>query len=192
MEDLITLKSFSLNELGNPSFTLQLAEDVTPAIIDTITLRKKDYKVEGIKVSDFEYDEDNNTLEINQFSNIYVEKISGHFSVNDISFIIVELKEADVQERLFRIGSSECTAKYRTIILPLYDLTPLRVRALRLYENSVDCSCEFSKEFIDAILKIEALELALKLRNIDAADRLINALTGASISPIKGCGCHGH
>lgn len=61
------------------------------------------------------------------------------------------------------------------------------------YIKEVDSNCEVPKGFIDMILRLKALEMALKTGNYTTAfkywDRLFK--NKKSVSPKKGCGCNG-
>lgn len=59
------------------------------------------------------------------------------------------------------------------------------------YLKTLGDTCNISREFIDFILKKQALDMAIKTCNFDMAIKYWRMLTMVKGSTLKGCGCNG-
>lgn len=100
-------------------------------------------------------------------------------SQKDLTFIAMEL-----------LAESE-TCSDTKLIEPLFNLTPMRLAALDAAKSIKD-SCNIPRIFIDKILQIKAIEVALCCGAFCEAAKYWNMFYGKDVAKtIKKCGCHG-
>lgn len=110
-------------------------------------------------------------------------------SQKDLTLIAMEL-EADSVSAL--PSTPSCCGEDSTVLtVPLYELLPLRLKALDAV-SLIDNSCDIPKEFIDLLLQIKAIELALCCKDFcKAAEYWNRFMNSDKIKVRKGCGCSG-
>jgi hypothetical protein len=100
-------------------------------------------------------------------------------SQQDMTIISMELADAEAE-----------TCSDSKLIVPLYNLTPLRLEALNSFKRS--SVCNINREFIDKILQIKAIEVAICCRDYcDAAKFWKLFWDKKEVKQSKKCGCHG-
>lgn len=100
-------------------------------------------------------------------------------SQQDMTIISMELADAEAE-----------TCSDSKLIVPLYNLTPLRLEALNSFKRSSECN--INREFVDKILQIKAIEVALCCEHYcDAAKFWKQFWTKKEVKQSKKCGCHG-
>lgn len=108
---------------------------------------------------------------------------------NDLTFITMHLNTKNLEHAL--ITSAECGEDNTIRVLPVYNALMIKLRALS-FAKFIDCSCDIPSDFIDKILQLKALELALCSNEYyKAATYWIKFYKGKNIVTNKRCGCHG-
>lgn len=111
---------------------------------------------------------------------------------SDINFITFKVNADTITAENY-IQSTDCGTDNTEFILPLYDTMTLKIDALKYY-NSDCCTCELPVDFINKILQIRAIELAVCTNNYYKASCLWQQFyTDAANQPLttKTCNCHG-
>jgi hypothetical protein len=102
-------------------------------------------------------------------------------SQEDMTIIAMELFYPDAE--------SCCDTK---LTVPLYNPLTMKLKALDFAGTIDGCNCEVPKEFIDKLLQIKAIELALCCKDYCAAAKYWKMFYDKKvISATKKCGCHG-
>lgn len=124
--------------------------------------------------------------------NYWAYKIKNTFPVKvdrkDLTFITMKLKE-DID--ISYIVSCECGDDSLVTVFPLFDIVPLKLQALNSYKDFIS-KCDIPKAFIDKVLQIKAIELAICLKEYVKASEYWKKFCKFDIpAPPKNCGCHG-
>lgn len=110
-----------------------------------------------------------------------------------INYITFKLNADSISAEDY-IKSSNCGEDNTELIVPLYDTMTLKLDALKYY-NSDCCTCDLSVDFINKILQIRAIELALCTKNYYKASCLWQQFYSSAVKnqPLtsKSCNCHG-
>lgn len=114
--------------------------------------------------------------------NLYKKKLTKE----DIIVFKVFVKESAIQKILTQNGIIDCTRTYIPLVVSIADLSYLRRDALKLYFKESCCDCSFPTAFLDQILKIEAIEAAIKLGDTASLEKIQWTCT-----PIRKCKCNG-
>lgn len=109
-------------------------------------------------------------------------------SQKDITFIEMKVEGVAVSESF--TPSTECGEDSTTLTVPLFTLTHLRLSAINSFKRGEDCT--LNREFIDKILQIKAIEIAICCRQYcDAAKFWKLFWDKKGVKQSKKCGCHG-
>lgn len=101
-------------------------------------------------------------------------------SQKDMTIISMQLSES---------GNETCSDSKLTV--PLFNLTPMRLAALDT-AKSIKNECSIPRAFMDKVLQIKAIEVALCCQAYCEAAKFWKMFYEEGISkPIKKCGCHG-
>ena len=88
------------------------------------------------------------------------------------------------------ILSCECGDDNLVTVFPMCDMLPMKLAALKMF-NAEKNPCEMPKGFIDRILQIKAIELALCLKDYVKAAEYWRKFYNFKVPVQKSCGCHG-
>lgn len=93
-----------------------------------------------------------------------------------------------VSMQLTEEGTEDCSDS--KLIVPLFNLTHLRLAAIDSFKRNDTCA--LNREFIDKILQIKAIEIAICCRQYcDAAKFWKQFWNKKEVKQSKKCGCHG-
>lgn len=107
----------------------------------------------------------------------------------DLTFITMRLKDDSVS--IDTILACDCGEDNMTIVFPMFDIVPLKIAALNTYKAEIS-RCDISKGFLDKILQIRAIELAICLKDYVKAAEYWRMFYKFNIPMShKSCGCHG-
>lgn len=110
-------------------------------------------------------------------------------SKKDLSIITLKLDQKSVPSSF--IKSSECGVDNSELRIPLYDLLPARLVALNTAKG-LDNICDLPKDFMDKVLQIKLIELALCCNDYCKALFYWHKFFDSEdkVQYVK-CGCHG-
>ena len=109
-------------------------------------------------------------------------------SQKDITFIEMHVAGVEVSESF--TPSAECGEDNTTLVVPLCNLTPLRLAALNSFKRSSECN--INREFVDKILQIKAIEVALCCEHYCYAAKFWKQFWNKKeVKQSKKCGCYG-
>ena len=93
-----------------------------------------------------------------------------------------------VSMQLTEEGTEDCSDS--KLMVPLFNLTPLRLAALDSFKRDEECA--YNREFVDKVLQIKAIEIAICCRQYcDAAKFWKQFWSKKEVKQSKKCGCHG-
>ena len=135
------------------------------------------HKVFGDKIDTYSDHVDGKEYDVYKFEN---GEISVKVSQKDLTFVYMELMDSTAE-----------TCSDTKLIEPLFNLTPMRLAALDSASQLKD-SCNIPRAFINKVLQIKAIEVALCCGAFCGAAKYWNIFYGKGIDKtIKKCGCHG-
>ena len=111
---------------------------------------------------------------------------------SDATRINIPVSQRDmtiISTQLTEEGTEDCSDS--KLVVPLYNLTPMRLAALS-EAKSIKDGCSVPRAFMDKVLQIKAIEVALCCQAYCEAAKFWKMFYEEGISkPIKKCGCHG-
>lgn len=188
MKSLVKLESCGFGETGKAlEFSFSVVEDIP---VESVTIESEvDDSLVTLDVSrDFDKEDNLYTLNSTGKSSVIA------FTNTHLVLVTVTLDEEAVQDYLMEHYISDCTSEYKTAILPIYTLLPLRFEALKYTGELDSCNCTISHHFLNKVLHIDAIKYSISCSLFDEAKDLWREFY--SLSKSKGgrghvCGCKG-
>lgn len=111
-------------------------------------------------------------------------------SQEDLTLVTMHLNPAITTSFTY---STECGEDSTTLTVPLCDMLHLRLKALDTIAGAdMSCSCELPRAFIDKLLQLRVVELAICCKDYCTALTYWSKFYGDNaVKPRKSCGCNG-